>query len=77
MMQDNTSNHLYSYQDASSMLGGISIWTIRAHAQRGNLTVIRLGRRCFLSQKEINRVQREGLPSLGGPKKSDFHGGNQ
>lgn len=55
---------LYSLADASRQLGNLSIWTLRKHVFRGNVKPTRLGRRIFVSSTEIERIQREGLPSL-------------
>jgi len=56
--------HLYSKEEASRRLGNISLATIDKHIRRGNLKVTRIGRRPFLSHTELNRISREGLPSL-------------
>ena len=48
---------------------GISVWTLRKHTARANVRVVRLGRRVFLHDTEIERIFREGLPSLPGPKR--------
>jgi hypothetical protein len=55
---------LYSLPDAAKSLGGISIWTLRRHISKGHLRAIRIGRRVFLDGEELERIQREGLPSL-------------
>jgi len=65
---------LVSIQEASFQLGGISVWTLRKHISRGNVRVTRLGRRTFLPEEEITRIQQEGLPSLT-LKKLIFRGG--
>lgn len=49
---------------AAEQLGGISIWTLRKQITRGNVRATHLGRRVFLSQQEMSRIAREGLPSL-------------
>jgi hypothetical protein len=49
---------------AAEELGGISIWTLRKHIERGNVRVTHLGRRVFLNQQEMTRIVREGLPPL-------------
>lgn len=65
MGQDDTSTRkLYSLDDASRELGGISIWFLRKAIMRGTLKPTKLGRRVFISAEECARVQREGLPSL-------------
>jgi excisionase family DNA binding protein len=55
---------LYSIQDAAEALGGISHWTLRKHVSAGRLRVVRIGRRVFLDADELERIRREGLPSL-------------
>ena len=55
---------LYSLLEASQVLGGASIWTLRKHIARGTIHVTRIGRRVFLPCEEIERIRREGLPSL-------------
>lgn len=45
-------------------LGRSSPWTIRKHIERGNIKVVRIGRRVFISEDEIRRIQRDGLPPL-------------
>lgn len=62
-MQEQT-NRLYSLQDAAGLLGGTSVWTIRAHIRRGSIVAVHLGTRVYLSADEVARVLREGLPSL-------------
>jgi len=59
-------SRLLSLADATQLLGSISIWTLRKHVSYGNVTVVRLGRRVFLSSEEIERIRKEGLPSLRG-----------
>lgn len=55
---------LLSFQNAAQILGGISIWTLRKHVQRGNVKVTHLGRRVFLDEEEVEHIRRDGLPSL-------------
>jgi hypothetical protein len=55
---------LYSIEDAARVLGKISSWTLRKHLKRGSVSVVRIGRRTFLSADEIRRIQVQGLPSL-------------
>lgn len=55
---------LYALPDAAKSLGGISIWTLRKHISNGRVRVIRIGRRVFLDSEELERIRREGLPSL-------------
>lgn len=62
---DGTPTHkLYSLDDASHVLGGVSVWTLRKHISSGRVRVVRLGRRVFLDADELERIRREGLPSL-------------
>ena len=56
---------LHSFDQAAQLLGGISHWTLRKHAARGNVSLVRIGRRCFLSDEEVRRIEVQGLPSLG------------
>lgn len=58
-------SRLYSLPDAAQQLGGVSIWTLRKHLQQSHITAVKLGRRVFISQEEIDRITREGLPSVG------------
>jgi hypothetical protein len=55
---------LYALPEVAKSLGGISIWTLRKHISNGHLRTIRIGRRVFLDGAELERIQREGLPSL-------------
>jgi hypothetical protein len=55
---------LHALPDAAKSLGGISVWTLRKHISNGGIRVIRLGRRIFLDAEELDRIRREGLPSL-------------
>jgi hypothetical protein len=55
---------LYSLPDAAKSLGGISVWTLRKHISNGQLRVVRIGRRVFLDGEELERIRRDGLPSL-------------
>lgn len=56
---------LYALPEAAKLLGGISVWTLRKHIFRGNVAVTRIGRRVFVPSEEVERIRREGLPSLG------------
>src|SRR5271170_3551364 len=62
---------LYALPEAARLLGGISIWTLRKHVARDNVNVVHLGKRVFLASEEIERIRREGLPSLRGDVSSD------
>jgi excisionase family DNA binding protein len=57
---------LFALPEAARLLGGVSVWTLRKHVAAGRLRVTRLGTRVFLDAEEIDRVRREGLPSLRG-----------
>jgi hypothetical protein len=39
-------------------------WTLRAHIKVGHINVTRLGKRIMLPTSELERIAREGLPSL-------------
>jgi hypothetical protein len=41
-----------------------SHWTLRKHVKLGTIRVIRLGNRIRVTQDEVERILREGLPSL-------------
>jgi hypothetical protein len=65
MRHDTTkSQHLYSLEEASRELGGVSTWTLRKHAGQGSLKVTRVGRRVFVNADELARISEQGLPSL-------------
>lgn len=55
---------LFSLEESGRLLGGISPWTLRKHIAVGNVKVTRIGRRVLLTAEEIERIRREGLPSL-------------
>ena len=55
---------LHSLPEAATLLGGISVRTIRRYISRGNIRVTRIGRRVLVTSEEIERIRREGLPSL-------------
>lgn len=55
---------LFSLEEAGRRLGGISPWTLRKHIAVGNVKVTRIGRRVFLAAEELERIRRDGLPSL-------------
>lgn len=57
--------HIYSKSDAARRLGGVSLATIDKHLAKGNIRATKLGRRVFISHGELNRIAKEGLPSLG------------
>jgi hypothetical protein len=62
---------LFSFEDSARLLGGLSPWTLRRHAQRGNICVVRLGLRVFLDSEEVDRIRREGLPRLSAPRQPE------
>jgi excisionase family DNA binding protein len=55
---------LYPIAEAARLLGDISHWTLRKHVAAGRLRVVRIGRRVFLDAEEVERIRRDGLPSL-------------
>ena len=55
---------LHGLDRASSRLGDTSQWTLRKHIALGNIKIVRIGKRIFITEEEIQRIQREGLPSL-------------
>ena len=55
---------LFAFPEAGKILGGLSPWTLKKHAQRKNIRVVRSGPRVFLDTQEIDRIRREGLPPL-------------
>lgn len=55
---------LFSVEEAGRVLGGISSWSLRKHIAVGNVKVTRIGRRVLITAEEIERIAREGLPSL-------------
>jgi excisionase family DNA binding protein len=55
---------LFSLPDAARSLGGISVWTLRKHISNGQIRVIRIGRRVLMDAEELDRIRRDGLPSL-------------
>ena len=59
---------LYSFAEAAKFLGGISHWTLRKHAALGQMRVVHIGRRVFLDSGELERIQKDGLPSLAQPR---------
>ena len=55
---------LYSVEQTAEMLGGLSKFTIFKHIAQGNIRATRMGRRVMVAPEEIERIVREGLPSL-------------
>ncbi len=62
---------LYPLNEAARLLGGISHWTLRKHLAAGRVRAVRIGRRVFLDADELERIRRDGLPSLGQPRKPE------
>ena len=55
---------LLSVEEAADRLGRISAWTLRKHIARGNVRVIRIGRRVLIASEDVQRIYAGGLPSL-------------
>lgn len=68
MNETHSKAQLFSVDEAGRVLGGISIWTLYKHIAVGNVKVTRIGRRVFLDAEEVERIRREGLPSLPGSR---------
>lgn len=64
---------LLSIVDACRVLGGVSAWTLRKHISRHNVRTVHLGQRVFIRVEEIERIRREGLPSLKSPEPHHAH----
>jgi helix-turn-helix protein len=62
-MPTNHDQKLWPLEEASKILG-CSPWTLRRHKSRGTLHVIRIGRRIYLNGGELERITKNGLPSL-------------
>jgi hypothetical protein len=62
--RDAVIQRLHNIEDAANLCGCISPWTLRKHIANGTVRVTRIGRRVFLPSEEIERIRREGLPSL-------------
>jgi excisionase family DNA binding protein len=54
-----TDDRLHNIREAAARLA-ISPWTVRRLADRGDLRVVRLGRRLLVSESEILRLIRNG-----------------
>jgi excisionase family DNA binding protein len=59
-----TDKKLFPLDETAQQLGRISTWTVRKHIAQGNIRVTRIGRLLRVTRDEIERIQREGLPSL-------------
>ncbi len=66
-MSATVESKLYSLEQAGELLG-CSHWLLRKHADRGTVKTVRVGRLVKLSSEEVERIQRDGLPSLRTPK---------
>jgi excisionase family DNA binding protein len=55
---------LYNVEQASEYLGGVSPHTLRKKIQRGEVRIVRLGRRTMIAQEEIDRISRQGWSPL-------------
>ena len=65
MAQERRTPGLFSVPDSSRELGGISQSKLWKHIAQGTVRdVVRLGRKVFLRGEELERIRREGLPSL-------------
>lgn len=65
-----THRKLYSVEDAARLLS-ISPWTLRKWIANGGVPVTRIGRRVLLLAESLDRLQRQGLPSLGSARQSE------
>jgi hypothetical protein len=61
-MSKGNQQRLYSVEQASEYLGGVSPHSLRKRIQSGDIIVTRLGKRTMLPQAELDRIVREGLP---------------
>jgi excisionase family DNA binding protein len=59
-----TDGKIFNVDDAASLLGGVSPWTLRKHIANGTIRITRIGRRVLLLAEEVERIRQEGLPSL-------------
>jgi hypothetical protein len=59
-----SSGKLHGLADAGNELGRISPWTLRGHIDAGTIPVVRIGRRLFLTDETLEKIKRDGLPSL-------------
>lgn len=65
-MLEGTTQAYDLYQLADAL--GLSHWTLRKHVKQGSIHVTRMGNRIRVTHDEVNRLLREGLPSLATPK---------
>lgn len=54
---------LYSLNEAGSVLG-VSPWSLRRHIADGRISPTRIGRRVLLTSEALDRIAKQGLPSL-------------
>lgn len=62
-MSNSTTQAYDLYQLADAL--GLSHWTLRKHVKCGSIHATRMGNRIRVTQAEVDRLLREGLPSLG------------
>ena len=56
---------LFSIQEASRYLGGISIWTVRAWLSQGKMNRTKIGARTMVRQSELDKLISAGeAPNL-------------
>ena len=56
---------LYSVDRAAEVLGGISVWTVRAWLTSGKLQRTKVGRRTMIRQSELEAfLQRQDQPGV-------------
>jgi excisionase family DNA binding protein len=53
-----TNVELLSIEESARNLS-VSPWTLRAHIKRGEIAVVRCGRRVLISRAEVARIARE------------------
>lgn len=63
-LDDCAGRRLHCLEETASLLGGVSVWTLRKSVAAGRIRVVRIGRRVLIASEEIERIRREGLPSL-------------
>lgn len=64
---------LHKVPNAARLLGYETPWTLWKHIGLSHVSVVRLGKRVFVRDEEIERIRREGLPKLPGPKLENHH----
>lgn len=53
-------DRLYSVSDAGKLLGGVSVWTVRAWLSQGRLRRTKVGGRTMVTESELERFIRDG-----------------